>query len=99
MVEAQAVVEMMIQRGEKPNEFTNSSLIYSILINGYCKSKRMDDAMRLFEQMSHKGLIPNVIRYNTLIGGFFQLARPRDAHMLLNEMRARGQKPLQRPKS
>lgn len=40
---------------------------FSMLINGYCKCKRMDEAMRLFEEMRCKGLSPTIVTYTTLL--------------------------------
>ncbi|KAL4597154.1 hypothetical protein ACB092_12G215300 [Castanea dentata] len=45
---------------------------YNILINGYCKSRKMDEAMCLFLEMSNKGMIIDVVTYNTLICGLCQ---------------------------
>nr|XP_023920736.1 pentatricopeptide repeat-containing protein At3g22470, mitochondrial-like [Quercus suber] len=64
---------------------------YNILINGYCKGKKIDEAMRLFHEMSNKGMIPNVVTYNTLIGGFCQVKRPQAALELFHNMQAFGQ--------
>ena len=57
---------LMVEKGCSPNVYS-----YTILINGYCKNKRIDEAMHLFHEMSNKGLTPNVVTYSTLIGGFY----------------------------
>ena len=62
---------MMVERGRSPNVFS-----YNILINGYCKNKRIDEARSLFDEMSNKGVAPNVVTYSTLIGGFCEVERP-----------------------
>ncbi|GJY25842.1 staphylococcal-like nuclease CAN2 [Tanacetum coccineum] len=36
---------------------------YSSLINGYCKKKRIDEAIDIFQELPNKGLIPNVVTY------------------------------------
>ena len=56
----------MVEKGCSPDVFS-----YTILINGYCKIKKIDEAMHLFHEMSNKGMIPNVVTYNNLIIGFF----------------------------
>nr|DAD32818.1 TPA_asm: hypothetical protein HUJ06_011669 [Nelumbo nucifera] len=42
---------------------------YNALINGYCRSRRMDEAVNLFEEMHHKGLKPSPANYTTLTHG------------------------------
>ncbi|CAL9021690.1 unnamed protein product [Prunus brigantina] len=59
VVEAEGVVEMIIQRDIDPNTVTYTSLMD-------------DEAMMLFLDMSHKGLVANTITYNTLADGFLQ---------------------------
>ncbi|KAK8633496.1 hypothetical protein V6N13_014341 [Hibiscus sabdariffa] len=39
------------------------------MINGYCKAKRLVEAMELFHEISQKGPIPNTVTYNTLMQG------------------------------
>uniref|UniRef100_A0A6N2KN57 Pentatricopeptide repeat-containing protein n=1 Tax=Salix viminalis TaxID=40686 RepID=A0A6N2KN57_SALVM len=34
---------------------------YNILINGYCKSRRMEEAKSLLAEMSHKALPPDTV--------------------------------------
>ncbi|CAA7059009.1 unnamed protein product [Microthlaspi erraticum] len=36
------------------------------------KSKRVEDGMELFREMSQRGLVGDTVTYNTLIQGFFQ---------------------------
>ncbi|KAM7493290.1 hypothetical protein LguiB_027899 [Lonicera macranthoides] len=78
----------MKARDGEPNVFT-----YSILINGYSKSKMIDEALRLFNDMSRKGLIPNIVTYNTIIGGLCDVGKPLDACVLVDEMQTHGQQP------
>ena len=66
---------------------------YNILINGYCRSKRIDVAMHLFHDMSNKGLVLDVVTYSTLIDGLCRVERPQAALELFPKMRACGQHP------
>ncbi|KAK8617491.1 hypothetical protein V6N13_080405 [Hibiscus sabdariffa] len=62
--EAISLFDLMTQRGIKPNVATYNMLIralsdlaaYKMLINGYAKSKRKVDTVRLAEEMLQKGL-------------------------------------------
>uniref|UniRef100_A0A199UCK7 Pentacotripeptide-repeat region of PRORP domain-containing protein n=1 Tax=Manihot esculenta TaxID=3983 RepID=A0A199UCK7_MANES len=69
------------------NEIANI-FSYTILINGYCKYKMIDDAKDIFVEMSHKGLVPDVVTYSTLIEG-----RPQTAQELFKDMCSHGQQP------
>ncbi|KAI5322372.1 hypothetical protein L3X38_031444 [Prunus dulcis] len=40
---------------------------YNTLINGYCKLKKIDEAMMLFLDLCHKGLVLDTVTYNTLV--------------------------------
>ncbi|KAL4375033.1 hypothetical protein HN51_008901 [Arachis hypogaea] len=42
---------------------------YNIMINGFCKSKMIDDALNLFEEMRRKNLVTDTVTYSTLIDG------------------------------
>ena len=51
MHEAIKAFNMMAKRGCSPDVVS-----YNILMNRYCKNKRIDDAMSLFHKMSNKGV-------------------------------------------
>ncbi|MBA0680839.1 hypothetical protein Goari_012516, partial [Gossypium aridum] len=42
---------------------------HNIIINGYCKAKRLDKAMELFDEITQNGPIPDTVTYNTLMQG------------------------------
>ncbi|MFQ6671474.1 hypothetical protein Gotur_036007 [Gossypium turneri] len=52
----------MIKKGCAPDIFS-----YNIMINGYYKAKRIDEAMELFHEISQKGPNPDIVTYNTLM--------------------------------
>ncbi|KAF8041828.1 hypothetical protein BT93_A0427 [Corymbia citriodora subsp. variegata] len=79
--EAAAIVDWMIQLGKMPDIFIYSTLmngyclqnrmndameVLNLMINGYCKVKRIDKSKVLFQEMLQRGLNPNVITYTLL---------------------------------
>ncbi|KAG2725376.1 hypothetical protein I3760_01G062800 [Carya illinoinensis] len=75
--------EMDIQ----PNEVT-----FGILINYMCKSRRVNEALEVFEKMKggNDGLSvePNVFTYNTLINGLCKVVRQEEGLTLMDRMRS-----------
>ncbi|XP_052490859.1 pentatricopeptide repeat-containing protein At3g22470, mitochondrial-like [Gossypium raimondii] len=63
---------------------------HNIIINGYCKAKRMDKAMELFDEITQDGPIPDTVTYNTLMQSMCQLGRVSTAFELLVKMCASG---------
>jgi pentatricopeptide repeat protein len=57
------------------------------------KDKRIDEAMSLFCEMTNNGMIPTFVTYNTLVGGFYQVGRPKTALELFYRMQGIGQHP------
>ncbi|KAJ0716900.1 putative tetratricopeptide-like helical domain superfamily [Helianthus annuus] len=58
--EAEAVIDIMVERGEVPDIVT-----YSSLIDGYCLRGEMTKARSIFDSLTSKGLVPNVVTYNS----------------------------------
>ena len=54
----------MEDRGIVPN-----LVVYNILIDGMCKAKKLEDALKHFGSLSSKSLKPDVKTYTTMIGG------------------------------
>ncbi|KAK8647939.1 hypothetical protein V6N13_121663 [Hibiscus sabdariffa] len=73
--------------------FNKMIVSYNTMINGYCKVKRLDEAMELFHEISRKGPIPNKVTYNTLMQSMFRLGRVSTACEFLRKMLASGQVP------
>ncbi|KAI5676966.1 hypothetical protein M9H77_07916 [Catharanthus roseus] len=77
--------------------------IYTILIYGWCKVKKIEMANRFFREMIDKGIKPNVVTYNVLLNGICRRAslHPeerferviREAEKVFDEMRQRGVEP------
>ncbi|KAF5941800.1 hypothetical protein HYC85_019442 [Camellia sinensis] len=54
----------MVDRSIHPNIFS-----YNILINGYCKKMKIDEAMHLFRELPRRGLKHNRGTFNTMLQG------------------------------
>ncbi|KAG9139221.1 hypothetical protein Leryth_027278 [Lithospermum erythrorhizon] len=74
--------------------------LYTILVYGWCKVKRIDKARRFLDEMVEKGIEPNVVTYNVLLHGICRRAslHPderfdrviRQAEQVFDEMQERG---------
>ncbi|CAN8245587.1 unnamed protein product [Cochlearia groenlandica] len=92
---ALSLLGKMMKLGFKPSIVTLGSLVmtYNTLINGFCKSKRVDDGLKLLkllDLMVSKGSLPDVVTYNTLINGFCKSKRVEDGMKLFCEMYSDG---------
>lgn len=77
-----------------------NSKIYTILIYGWCKVKKIAMAKRFFKEMLDKGIEPNVVTYNVMLNGICRRSslHPeerfdgviREAEKLFDEMREKG---------
>ncbi|KAJ8447728.1 hypothetical protein Cgig2_015091 [Carnegiea gigantea] len=77
--------------------------VYTVLMHGWCKLRRVDKAEGLLREMVEKGIEPNVVCYNILLDGICRKAslHPDDrfertiraADKVFDEMRARGIEP------
>ncbi|KAK6156246.1 hypothetical protein DH2020_010494 [Rehmannia glutinosa] len=56
------------------------------VIDGLCKDRVIDSAVKLFAEMTEKGITPNIVTYNILVCGFCNLGRWREVKMFLKEM-------------
>lgn len=60
--EANHMFRIMLFKGFKPDIVT-----YNCLINGCCKTYRIERALELFDDMSRRGCFPNRVTYNSFI--------------------------------
>ncbi|KAM3344280.1 hypothetical protein P3S68_026372 [Capsicum galapagoense] len=63
-----AVYSVMLKLNSKPNCST-----FSTFIDGLCKSERTQDALKLFDEMSERGVLPNKITYTIIYQGYVRL--------------------------
>jgi pentatricopeptide repeat protein len=45
-------------------------VLYSALIDSYCKCGFVDDAVELLQEMMQAGIQPNIVTYNSLIDAY-----------------------------
>nr|XP_025703132.1 pentatricopeptide repeat-containing protein At1g12300, mitochondrial-like [Arachis hypogaea] len=62
---------------------------YNIMINGFCKSKMIDDALNLFEEMRRKNLVTDTVTYN----GLFKSGRLKNAKEIFQDLSIKGCSP------
>ncbi|KAJ0960643.1 hypothetical protein J5N97_001471 [Dioscorea zingiberensis] len=77
MHEAARLVDRMLLRGCKP-----SALTYGVLLQGLCKNGQVDEARKLLSQVPN----PNVVLFNTVIGGYLDEGRFEEAKYLYDSM-------------
>ncbi|PWA39788.1 pentatricopeptide repeat-containing protein, mitochondrial [Artemisia annua] len=68
-------------------------IAYNVLINGYCKSRKMAQAYGCFAEMEARGLVANKYTYTILINGNCNLGNWNEALRLYIEMVDRGIEP------
>ncbi|XP_072983859.1 pentatricopeptide repeat-containing protein At3g16010 [Typha latifolia] len=74
--------EKMKQKGIAPSSFT-----YSILIDGFCKTNRVEKALMLLEEMDEKGFPPCPAAYCSLIDALGKAKRYEAASELFQELK------------
>ncbi|XP_010545716.1 PREDICTED: pentatricopeptide repeat-containing protein At3g16010 isoform X1 [Tarenaya hassleriana] len=80
--EASSWLEKMKENGVSPSSFT-----YSILIDGYCKTNRVENALLLLEEMDEKGFPPCPAAYCSIINALGKAKRYEVANELFRELR------------
>ncbi|KAL5676462.1 hypothetical protein ACJX0J_012593, partial [Zea mays] len=76
-----ALLEEMVTKGIKPNNFS-----YNMLINELCKAGNVCDALELSKEMLNQGLTPDIVTYNTLINGLCKVGWTHAALNLLEKL-------------
>ncbi|CAA2934593.1 pentatricopeptide repeat-containing At5g39710 [Olea europaea subsp. europaea] len=79
MIEADRVVEMMLERNHKPNE-----TIYNILIHGHCRGGNLNKAIDLYGEMVHHGLIPHAVTVIALIKEVHRAGMSEELNQIIN---------------
>ncbi|XXG85039.1 hypothetical protein AAC387_Pa11g0207 [Persea americana] len=72
------------------NKIGPDNVVYTTLIDGFCKIGNLPDAFRLMDEMKSLGLFPDTITYTALIGGLCQSGKIDEAVRIFQEMVLRG---------
>ncbi|XP_042013549.1 pentatricopeptide repeat-containing protein At5g40400-like [Salvia splendens] len=85
-------VNEFLERMEEEG-FDLDIVTYNILVDGYCKNRRLKDAIYLYNIMCTRGMVPDLITYTTLINGLCKGGSVREAHRFFSLMVQRGLRP------
>ncbi|XVF61837.1 hypothetical protein PTKIN_Ptkin08bG0165700 [Pterospermum kingtungense] len=66
---------------------------YTVLIDQYCRTNNLQDAIRIFDEMIDTGLEPDNVTYTALISGYCRRGYVEKAVTLVDEMSSRGIQP------
>ncbi|CAN8258433.1 unnamed protein product [Cochlearia groenlandica] len=69
------------------------SRTFNILIHGFCKARRFDEATKMMDTMKVKGFAPDVVTYTSFVEGYCKEGDFRRVNEILEEMRESGIKP------
>ncbi|KAL9238128.1 hypothetical protein vseg_012598 [Gypsophila vaccaria] len=86
-VEAQSFFDGLKER------FEPDVVVYSSLVNGWCRVGKISEAERVFGEMKSKGIEPNVYTYTTVIDGLCRAGQITRAHDVFSEMIEKGCEP------
>lgn len=70
-----------------------SERTWGIIIGGYCREGRLEEALRCVQQMKDAGSVPNVVIFNTLLKGFLDANDMAAVNKILGLMEKFGIKP------
>ncbi|XP_019151649.1 PREDICTED: pentatricopeptide repeat-containing protein At3g62470, mitochondrial-like [Ipomoea nil] len=85
--EAQVLFEKLEHR------FTPNLQTYTVLINGWCKVKKLMEAGKLWNEMIDKGFKPDLVAHNIMLEGLLRCHKSSDAIKLFEVMKAKGPSP------
>ncbi|KAK8969841.1 hypothetical protein KSP40_PGU011614 [Platanthera guangdongensis] len=60
--------------------------VYGVLIDAYCRHGKIEDAIRMKDEMLSLGLKKNLFIYNALISGYCKIGKMKEAELLVGEM-------------
>ena len=83
-----AVYNEMLKCNCAPNRYT-----FGVLMDGLYKKGRMNDAQKMFDDMTARGILPDRVTYTILISGLCQRGSVEDARKLFHEMKEAGEAP------
>lgn len=63
---------------------------YTMLINVYCKTSKVKEAKKLYNEMLQVRMRPSARTYGVLLKGLFQVGKVSDAKMLFGVFKAYG---------
>ena len=72
---------------QKQDWYTPNVYLYKDLIIALSKSKKMDEAMQLWESMKKENLYPDSQTYTEVIRGFLRFGSPGDAMNIYKDMK------------
>ncbi|XP_073062908.1 pentatricopeptide repeat-containing protein At3g09650, chloroplastic-like [Primulina eburnea] len=64
-------------------------IAWNMLVEGYCKLGKVDEAKSVIQRMKENGLYPNVATYGSLANGIALARKPGEALLLWNEIKER----------
>ncbi|GER55562.1 pentatricopeptide repeat-containing family protein [Striga asiatica] len=73
--------ELKSSSGHEPDSYT-----YRILIQGCCKSYRINDALQIFSEMQYNGVRAETVVYNSLLDGLLKSRKLNEACNLFDKM-------------
>ncbi|EEF45257.1 pentatricopeptide repeat-containing protein At3g22670, mitochondrial [Ricinus communis] len=66
---------------------------FNILLHGYCKARKLDDARKIMDEMDKQGFQPNVVSYTCFIELYCKLKDFRNVEAIFSEMQEKSCKP------
>ncbi|ONH94120.1 hypothetical protein PRUPE_8G271400 [Prunus persica] len=85
--------EMQLLFEKLKGRFTPNLQTYTLLLNGWCSSKNLMEAGRVWNEMIDKGFKPDIVVYNAMLGGLLRGHKRSDAIKLFEVMKAKGPSP------
>ncbi|CAM8919008.1 unnamed protein product [Rhodiola kirilowii] len=81
-----AEAERLFQSMKEDASLTVDEHVYGVLIDGYCRAGKMNDALRLRDEMLSSGLKMNVLICNLFINGYCKIGQISEAEASLMQM-------------
>eukprot|EP01018_Ginkgo_biloba_P014209 Gb_19758 [translate_table: standard] len=63
---------------------------YTVLLNGWCKVGKLEEARVVLDEMMELGFEPDIVAHNTLLNGYAKAGKIQEAFDFLNEMKSKG---------